>query len=1047
MTRRRILLRATVACALVLCAGALVVSAPARAIGQPAPIRSASEIGYPPFCLVDSEGRATGFSVELLRESLAAMGRGVTFSVGEWADVRGRLDSGEVDVLPLVGRTPERELLYDFTFPYMTLHGAIVVRQDTQGIESLDDLRGKTVAVMKGDNAEEFMRRADTGAILVTTATYDEALRNLASGSYDAVVVQRLVATLLIRENQLVDLRVVETPVEGFEQDFCFAVRAGDAETLALVNEGLSLVMANGTYRHLHAKWFAALELPTNRPIVVGGDWDYPPYEYIDSEGRAAGFAVDLTRAIANQLGLNVEIRLGDWSDTRAAFERGEVDVMQGMFYSPERDLDYDFSPPHTKSLGVAIVRSGTGDPPGSAEQLEGKTVVVQEGDIMHDFAVANDLSVVTVGTPKEALFAVAAGLYDCALLSRTPALHLIQEQRLTNLVVGSKPLVTLDYCYAVLDGQSALLASFSEGLAVLEESGEYREIYDKWMGVYEDSSPDVLTILRYVAYGVGPLLALLLVVLLWLRLLRKQVARRTAELKKSQEHYRYLTENSVDTIWTTNMDLEFTFTSGANLDKLGYTEEEWVGTRLHDHCDSATAARVTSLLAREAQAGPEAPGVILEVELRAKDGRIIPYEVHARVLWNDHIAVGAQGIARDISDRRREEAERARLREQLQQSQKMEAIGQLAGGIAHDFNNLLAAIIGYTDLLLSDDDLPQRSRSDLEQILRSAERAASLTGQILAFSRRQPLRPTVVSLNAVIEEMEPLLRRTIGENIELVVRADPALGHVAADVHQFEQVILNLAVNARNAMPNSGTLTLRTANVSLDGQHPPLHADVPPGPYVVLTISDTGVGMDEATREHVFEPFFTTMEPGKGTGLGLATVYGIVAQSGGVITVESEPGKGTTFTICLPRVEAPAAEKEAETPQRRAQGGNETILVVEDEEALRPVLVRVLSDLGYRVHSAGTVADALDVVARENGRPDLLVTDMVLPGRGQGTDLAMKLRESWPDLPVVFMSGYTQSGVVRDGRVVEGVNFLQKPFAPDSLAVMVRSVLDARAT
>jgi ABC-type amino acid transport substrate-binding protein len=300
---------------------AATLATPPAAFAQ-SPTLSASEIDYPPFCIVDEDGLAGGFSVELMRAALAAVGREVTFRTGPWAEVRGWLERGEIDALPLVGRTPEREFLFDFTFPYMSLHGAIVVRQDTKDIRDLNDLRGRTVAVMKADNAEEFLRREERGIQILTTPTFEEALQELSTGRYDAVVIQRLVALRLIQETGIKNLRVINHPIEGFRQDFCFAVKEGDRETLALLNEGLALVMADGTYRHLHARWFAALEIPSNRRIVVGGDHKYPPFEYLDENGRPAGYNVDLTRAIAREMGLDIEIRLGPWAEIVRAWRK-----------------------------------------------------------------------------------------------------------------------------------------------------------------------------------------------------------------------------------------------------------------------------------------------------------------------------------------------------------------------------------------------------------------------------------------------------------------------------------------------------------------------------------------------------------------------------------------------------------------------------------------------------------------------------------------------------------------------------------------------------
>ena len=506
-------------------------------IKNPLPLNAGSEIGYPPFCVVDSSGQANGFSVELMRAALKAMGREVSFRTGPWVDVKDWLERGEVQALPLVGRTPEREPIFDFTFPYMSFHGAIVVRNDTTDIQDIADLRGRQVAVMKGDNAEEFVRREDRGFKIYTTVTFEDALRELSDGLHDAVIIQRLVALRLIQEAGLTKLRVLNKPLVGYRQDWCFAVREGDRDTLALLNEGLALVMADGTYSHLHSKWFAALELPSNRRILIGGDHNYPPFEYMDENGRPQGYNVDLTRAIAMEVGLDIEIRLGPWADIRQGLARGELDAIQGMLYSTERGLTFDFTPPHTAVNCVGVVRKGEGSPPTTIEELKGKRIVVQQGDIMHEFAIKNGFSesLTAVATQEKALLELAQGQYDCALVARIPAVYLIKHFGWENLAVGRHSILTAEYCYAVPKNRKALLAQLSEGMKMLEESGEYRRIYEKWLGVYKGSPPSFGSFLRYAAIFIVPVLLLLLSFFLWSWSLRRQVLQRTAELEKSQ--------------------------------------------------------------------------------------------------------------------------------------------------------------------------------------------------------------------------------------------------------------------------------------------------------------------------------------------------------------------------------------------------------------------------------------------------------------------------------------------------------------------------------
>ncbi len=391
-------------------------------------------------------------------------------------------------------------------------------------------------------------------------------------------------------------------------------------------------------------------------------------------------------------------------------------------------------------------------------------------------------------------------------------------------------------------------------------------------------------------------------------------------------------------------------------------------------------------------------------------------------------------GIVADVTERKR-------LEEQFYQSQKMEAIGQLAGGVAHDFNNLLTVILGNVEFLLGDLPPDDKRREELSEVRDAAARAAGLTRQLLAFSRRQVVEARPLDLNALVTGVEKLLRRLLGEDVELSTALGPELGTVVADAGQLEQVLVNLAVNARDAMPEGGRLTIETANVELDEEYAASHISVVPGPHVMLAVSDTGVGMDEQTKLRIFDPFFTTKEPGKGTGLGLATVYGIVKQNGGNIWVYSERGRGTSFKIYFPRTEA-VVRRITPGSMPAVEGGIETILLAEDEEAVRRLAQRVLEAQGYTVLAAATPAEALKLARRHEGTIDLLVTDVVMPGMS-GPDLAREVVVERPDMRVLYVSGYTHDAVTRHRVLPEGATFLQKPFTAPALARRVRAVLD----
>lgn len=424
-----------------------------------------------------------------------------------------------------------------------------------------------------------------------------------------------------------------------------------------------------------------------------------------------------------------------------------------------------------------------------------------------------------------------------------------------------------------------------------------------------------------------------------------------------------------------------------------------------------------------------------LELRAKAKDGaeRILRCE---GVLENTENDQGASILAifQDVTEHRLAE-------QRSSQSERLAAIGRLTGGVAHDFNNLLTVIMGYSDLLLDRLNEEDPARRNLEEIVKAAERAARLTKQLLAFSRKQILQPKVLELNTIVADVERMLRRLIGEDVELSLNLNPQLRRVKADPGQIEQVLLNLAVNARDAMPQGGKLIIETTNVNLDESYARNHVSVQPGPYVMLAVSDTGCGMDKETQSHIFEPFFTTKESGKGTGLGLSTVYGIVKQSEGNIWVYSEPGKGTTFKIYLPRIIEPSEIVETPVPAIESLRGSETILLVEDEETLRDLARQILEMAGYTVLVASNANEALLLNGQHQGRIHLLITDVVMPGLSGG-ELAQRLTALDHELKVLYMSGYTDDAIIHHGVLEEGIDFIQKPFTPDALTGKVREVL-----
>jgi PAS domain S-box-containing protein len=501
---------------------------------------------------------------------------------------------------------------------------------------------------------------------------------------------------------------------------------------------------------------------------------------------------------------------------------------------------------------------------------------------------------------------------------------------------------------------------------------------------------------------------------------------------RHTRDFLQSIAENSADAIVTTDGRGRITYFSRGAEDLFGWKADEILGRPVAEFYPGGReeARSVMRRLEREGRIRN------YETAFWAKDGRWVTVNTSVSIL-RDRTGgtVGTLGVMKDITERKQ-------LEDQLRQSQKMEAIGRLAGGVAHDFNNLLMVIVGRADLLLDELAADHPLRRHVALIQKTSDRGAALVQQLLAFSRKQVLQPTVLDLNALVAKMEKLLRRLIGEHIELVTVLAPGTAHVQADRTQLEQAILNLVVNARDAMPSGGRLVLETAKVELDQTYVRWHRSARSGQHVMLSVSDTGVGMDAETQSRLFEPFFTTKPPGQGTGLGLATVYGIVKQSGGNIWVYSEPGQGATFKIYLPEAEEPGTPGESSISRLAVPEGSETVLLVEDDEEVRGVAREMLEKKGYRVLEARHGAEALRTAQQHAGPLHLLVTDVVMPQLG-GPDLVIQLKALRPETKVLYMSGHSEHLLMPDRLDRPGPEFLQKPFRAEALARKVREVLD----
>ena len=784
--------------------------------------------------------------------------------------------------------------------------------------------------------------------------------------------------------------------------------------------------------------------------VVVGFDSDYPPYEFV-KDGQYLGYNLDLIREVAKEMGFKLEFHPGPWSEVRQALKDGAIDMLAGMYYSKDRLTDFDFSTPHiVVSHAVFHRRDRHID---DLADLKNEPVLVQRDDIMHDYLreIGYEGPIVPVENQLEALRRLNSdSRYEVALLAKLQGMYLVREHGFQNIDVSAKAIKPREYCFAVKGENRILLAALNEGLAIIKTNGTLDTVRKRWF-TGPDEPISNAEAARFVAWILVPLGLFLLVVLGWVSVLRWQVKRQTALLRheleareqaekallESHARQKAFVELAPYAIFLVDEDGSVVEANSRARDLYGYEDDEWNRLPISSLIPATLYAPLANLIAQD---DDNPPPPVERLNTR-KDGSSFPGEILTRRTTQD----GKPRLViyvRDISRRRQVEADKAKLEAQLRQSQRLESIGRLAGGIAHDFNNLLTSLSGNVELSRMELDEDHPVRSNLDEIQSVAERAAKLTNQLLAFSRRQIIAPRVVDLNRTLTDLHSMLRRLIGEDIQLRTLPAEDLWRCKVDPGQMEQVIVNLVVNSRDAMPAGGQLMIETGNVTLGAEYCETHSGALPGDYVMVAVSDTGMGMDELTKNRIFEPFFTTKEAGKGTGLGLSTVYGIVKQHGGGVEVYSEPGSGTTFKIYLPRVleELPAPEKKS--VMEDWPGGTEHILVVEDDDILRDLTGTLLRRLGYEVVVAANGNEA-QRLASEGAEPfALMMTDVVMPGLN-GKEVAAALKARFPKLKVLFASGYTENVIVHHGVLEEGVHFLGKPYTPAQLARKIRDILD----
>jgi PAS domain S-box-containing protein len=1075
--------------AMVVIALGVIIASAATAANLPAVphriLRSASEQDYPPFALVQEDGTAAGFSVDLLRAVARAVGFDVNFVVGPWHEIKQQLVDGQIDVLPLVSYSKEREMAYDFTAPYLRMHGTIFVRKGEKSIRDKSDLKDKEVIVMRGDTAHEYAVQNQLSGHLVLTNTFEEAMRLLSAGKHDAVIVQKLVGLEILKKLgisnvvnidnvQETSLKPVDKPLEGFEQKFCIAVKDGDRALQAILNEGLAIVIANGIYAELYDKWFGPI-LP-QPPVPLRRILIYVLLSLCPILFFVAVIGVwYLKREVARKThSLNAEIE--------------ERKLVEKALFEKEENLRITLN-----SIGDAVIATDLYSNVVHLNPAASRLTGWHEGDAVGKplamvFRIINEYTEEMVENPATKVLKEGAvvGLANHTLLisKKGEKIPIADSGAPIKTKTGEVSGVVLVFRDQTEERAARKSLEESEErfrrtimnapfpIMVHSEEGEVVAINDVWTEITGYTKAVIPTIAAWSekAYGAQKNSVIQSIARLydldkrvdegeyrirtqtgetrtWLfssapagrnetgkRLvisMAMDITERTQavqELKKLAEAVHQTSEAIV----ITSPDGTISYANPAFTRITGYPAEEIIGQTPRILKSGRHTQAFYRTLWDTILSGNRWSGRIVN---KRKDGSVYTAECSISPVTDQQgRIVNFVWMTRDIT--KDLEAEK-----NLAHSQRIEAIGALAGGIAHDFNNLLYPIIGMSEMLL--EDLPPETphHENVKEIHNAAKRAGYLVKQILSFSRQSDQRKLPVPMQQILKEVLKLSRATIPSNIEIHSDIQNDCGLVMADPTQLHQIAMNLITNAYHAVEEAGgEISVRLTEMQLTKDDLAPRA-LESGKYAKLTVSDTGHGIDPSVMDKIFDPYFTTKAQGKGTGLGLSVVYGILKAHGGDIRVYSEVGKGAVFSVYLPIINRTG---DVTTPQAEAiyETGTENVLLVDDEAVIARLETQMLNRLGYRVTARTSSIDALAAFKANPAGFDLVLTDMTMPNM-TGIELAEKILSIRRNIPIVICTGFSEKTDAQKAKANGIRGFLMKPVVKSDMARMVRRVLD----
>ncbi len=1056
-------------------------------------LQSASELDYPPFAIVHPDGAAGGFSVDLLEAAAQAAGLTVNFKVGQWSEIKEELAKGEIDVLPLVSYSEERDKIYDFTAPYLRMSGTIFVRKGYHEITSLSDLKDKEVLVMQDDTAHEYVKRENLTGSIITTPSFEEAFRLLAAGKHDAIVVQQVVGLQIIKKLRLTNIVAVEQKqvsslkpttmkLEGFEQKFCFAVVEGNRELLSLLNEGLAVLYVDGTYNKLYEKWFTPIlpqqEVPISELLKQSLQLLIPILFLLCMVGLwylkrlVAQRTIHLKEEIQQRTLMEKELahanakyikaqqlgKVGNWEyDIIRQEFHGSSEALRIFGFindtsilTPER---VENCIPERKRVHQVLVDLIENNLPYNIEY----DIITEDNGERRTVNSIGELLRDNTGKPVK----IEGVIIDITQRKKSETALRESEERFRRAIDGSPmPIMIYDQNGQVLQlsiGWTELSGYKLEDIPTLpdwtekaygERTDIQKEYIDDLFNIDHSANNGEWTIrtkdgsTRIWEFQTTPLGKCSRGNRILLSMASDVTERKQVEeaLRKSEGRYRKLFENAPFPYQSLDGNGCLLEANRRWLDHLGYKRDEVIGKSFAEFLHPDWQDHFRENFTQFKSIG-EVLGV--EFQLKKKDETYIWVSFDGKIS-KDHRTgnfLQTHCIFTDISEQKKLQDKVNMQQEALHQAQKLESVGRLAGGIAHDFNNMLSIILGYTDLALEKLEPNNPLYGDMEEIYHAGMRSAELTRQLLAFARQQTVAPKVLNLNDNIGNMIKMLRHLIGEDIDFAWMPGTKLWSVKIDPSQLDQILANLCVNARDAITDVGKVTIETKNISFDEAYCAVHTEFLPGEYIMLAVSDDGCGIAPEALDQIFEPFFTTKKIGQGTGLGLSTVYGIVKQNNGFINVYSELGKGTTFKVYFSRHVAEASVVTNATALETPLSQGETILLVEDDPSILKLGIKILENLGYKILSTTKSQDAKKIAEEYDGEIDLLITDVVMPEMN-GRELSEQLQLLYPQLKILFMSGYTANVIAHRGVLDEGISFISKPFSPKEIALKIREVL-----